>query len=825
MKATPRRIITFILVLSMCFCSFAACGGTKGPTAPTLETPLVVAYDPFSAKFSPFFADSAYDQDVVDMTQLQLLTTDRSGGIVYNAIGGQTVKYNGTAYNYKGIADIKVSIDEKKNTTTYRAKIKSGVKFSDGQEFDADDVIFTYYVFLDPSYVGSTTLGSYNIIGLNDYQTQTTSAVYDKYHTIAEKIYAAGKDHKWASSDEWTEEQQTGYWDLIAESWKEDLQGIVNYCVGKYAASYAEGELGFTSDEIIANEKLQIPFGMVMWGFATAEKDSDKKATGKITAGGKTYDLKNNQYPTIDDLYAVAYGAYNGNPEEYWATEQYSGDATDVVGPTYNKFILKFGSKDEAMGGTGVPSISGIKKIDQRTVEVTTNGYEAPAIYSIFGISIAPLHYYGNEALYDYKANKFGHEFGNLDIVKAKTNSPMGAGAYKFVKYENKVVYFEANENYYKGCPKIHYIQFKEVGEADKITALQTGAADVSNPSGSKVKFQAIRDTNSNKELTGDIITTNSVDNLGYGYMGINASTVLVGTDPASDASKNLRRAFATLFAVYRDVSINSYYGDAAAVINYPISNTSWAAPQKSDADYEVAFSKDVDGKPIYTSDMDANAKYEAALNAAVGFLKAAGFTYSESTKTFTAAPAGAKLTYEALVPGDGVGDHPNFQILSNASNALKTIGITLTVNDLTDSTVLWDRIDAGTQEIWTAAWSATIDPDMYQIYHSSGIIGRNGSDSNHYHIDDAKLDEYIVDARKSADQSQRKTIYKACLDIIIDWAVEIPSYQRQNVIIFSTNRVKIDTLTPDITTYWGWMHDIELLEVVETETPVNTAE
>ncbi|MPN06030.1 hypothetical protein SDC9_153284 [bioreactor metagenome] len=238
-----------------------------------------------------------------------------------------------------------------------------------------------------------------------------------------------------------------------------------------------------------------------------------------------------------------------------------------------------------------------------------------------------------------------------------------------------------------------------------------------------------------------------------------------------------------------------------------------------------MAFSKDVDGKPIYTSDMDANAKYEAALNAAVGFLKAAGFTYSESTKTFTAAPAGAKLTYEALVPGDGVGDHPNFQILSNASNALKTIGITLTVNDLTDSTVLWDRIDAGTQEIWTAAWSATIDPDMYQIYHSSGIIGRNGSDSNHYHIDDAKLDEYIVDARKSADQSQRKTIYKACLDIIIDWAVEIPSYQRQNVIIFSTNRVKIDTLTPDITTYWGWMHDIELLEVVETETPVNTAE
>ena len=48
------------------------------------------------------------------------------------------------------------------------------MKFSDGEPVTADDVIFTYYTYLDPSYVGSTTLGSYNIIGVKDYQTQTT---------------------------------------------------------------------------------------------------------------------------------------------------------------------------------------------------------------------------------------------------------------------------------------------------------------------------------------------------------------------------------------------------------------------------------------------------------------------------------------------------------------------------------------------------------------------------------------------------------------------------------------------------------------------------
>ncbi|MGN1075224.1 MAG: hypothetical protein ACI4QB_09550, partial [Eubacteriales bacterium] len=70
------------------------------------------------------------------------------------------------------------------------------------------------------------------------------------------------------------------------------------------------------------------------------------------------------------------------------------------------------------------------------------------------------------------------------------------------------------------------------------------------------------------------------------------------------------------------------------------------------------------------------------------------------------------------------------------------------------------------------------------------------------------------VEARQSDDQSYRKTVYKACLDIIIDWAVEVPSYQRQNIVAFSPERINMDTVTPDITTYWGWMSEIELIEM-----------
>ena len=89
-------------------------------------------------------------------------------------------------------------------------------------------------------------------------------------------------------------------------------------------------------------------------------------------------------------------------------------------------------------------------------------------------------------------------------------------------------------------------------------------------------KFEELKSYNSNGDATGNVITTSTVDNLGYGYIGINADNVNVGGDPGSAASRNLRKAFATVYSVHRDVAIDSYYGDAAAVINYPISNTSW---------------------------------------------------------------------------------------------------------------------------------------------------------------------------------------------------------------------------------------------------------
>ena len=225
-----------------------------------------------------------------------------------------------------------------------------------------------------------------------------------------------------------------------------------------------------------------------------------------------------------------------------------------------------------------------------------------------------------------------------------------------------------------------------------------------------------------------------------------------------------------------------------------------------NDADYQVAYSVDVEGNPIYTDEMTDDEKFDAALQASLGYFEAAGYTVEDGK--LTAAPEGAKLTYEMTIGASGSGDHPSFAILTDAKAALESIGFTLEINDVTDSNIMWDALNAGTAEMWAAAWQATIDPDMYQTYHSESVK------SNYYHINDATLDQDIIDARSSADQEYRKSVYKQCLDIILDWAVEIPVYQRQNCIIYSPERVNADTFTKDVSTFYYWYKDIENIEM-----------
>ena len=765
-----RRMLALILVAVMAL-SLMACGGSTGAStsagagdtasaetaavAENGETPLVVGYSPFNSKFSPFFSETAYDQDVQALTQLPLLTSDRMGAIVYKGIEGETIPYNGTDYTYYGPADLEVT-ENADGTVFYDFTLRDDLVFSDGEPVTIDDVIFSMYVLCDPTYDGSATLFSQPIEGMEEYRSGM--------ETLFNLIYTAGEGN--TDFTYWTQEQQDKFWSELNAGKETFIKEICDYCIA--AGLNADGD--------------SVAACLANWGFTLDESATAAQAFDQMVADG-----------------------YEGDVLAMVGAETAGSTIEDLM-PSYQDYTIGVET------GTSAPNITGIQKTGDNTLRIVATKVDATLIYQLT-TAIAPLHYYGDKAQFDYDNNMFGFPKGDLSTVRAKTTQPMGAGPYKFVKFENGVVNFEANDKYYLGAPKTKYVNFREVQDQDKLNGVVTGTIDITDPSFHVDAAAAISKENGG-ELTGDKITTSTVDNLGYGYIGINSHNVCVGDDPASEESKNLRRAFATIFSVYRDVAIDSYYGEVASVINYPISNTSWAAPQPTDDGYEIAFSKDVEGNPIYTSDMDTDAKYEAAKAAALGFFEAAGYTVDGGK--VTAAPEGAKMEYEVQIPADGSGDHPSFMILTLAKDALAELGINLIVTDLTNSSDLWTGLEAGQVEMWCAAWGATVDPDMYQIYYSDVANGgaQPGGSNYMYKIEDEELDSMILEARESTDQEYRKAMYKACLDTIIDWACEIPVYQRQNAIIFSTERVNIDTVTPDITTFYGWMQEIQNIEM-----------
>ena len=483
---TKRRLLALFMALVMILGLMTACSGGsgsggsssgkdtegeggEGQQEASSDTPLVVGYSSFSSKFSPFFSETEYDKDASDMTQIYLIDNDRLGQIVYHGIEGETYEYNGTEYTYTGPADVDVT-ENADGTVYYDITLRDDITFSDGEPMTIDDVIFSMYVYCDPTYDGSTTLFSTKIEGLEEYR----SGVKSLFALIEE----AGPDN--TDFTYWTEEQQKAFWEAYDKAGEAIAQEIVDVCKSE----------GYNAEDD------SVAACAANWGYELAED------------------------ATAADFYKAMLEAYDGSLADMIGAET-AGSAIGDVFDGYEEYLVGVETGDSA------PNITGIQKTGDYSMRIVATEVDATMIYQL-GVAISPLHYYGDESLYDYDNNQFGFPKGDLSSVRAKTTEPMGAGPYKFVKFDNGVISFEANENYYKGAPKTKYINFREVNEQDKLNGILTGDIDITDPSYNKDVATAIAKENGG-EATGEKITTDTVDNLGYGYIGINTHNVSVG--------------------------------------------------------------------------------------------------------------------------------------------------------------------------------------------------------------------------------------------------------------------------------------------------------
>ena len=148
-------------------------------------------------------------------------------------------------------------------------------------------------------------------------------------------------------------------------------------------------------------------------------------------------------------------------------------------------------------------------------------------------------------------------------------------------------------------------------------------------------------------------------------------------------------------------------------------------------------------------------------------------------------------------------------------------------INVTTDANAL-KKLSEGSLTVWAAAWGSTIDPDMYQVYHIDstatstlnwGYKQIKANVGNKYATELAlveDLSEIIELARKTNDQKQRTVLYSNALDIVMQLAVELPTYQRDDLYAYNANKIDVSTFTPnaELSPYMGLTSDIHTVSL-----------
>ena len=317
-------------------------------------------------KFSPFFYLSNADNKIVSLTQVSLLTIDRVGNPVLNGIEGETRSYNGTDYTYYGPADIVVTKNED-GTVTYDVTMRDDIVFSDGETANIDDVIFGLYVYLDPTYDGNATMYSLPIKGLKEYRSGM--------EPLYKLLMAAGQDN--TDFTNWDEATQTAFWtEGLPAAGEAFAQSICDYVVN--AGYNAE-------DDSVAAKAAN-------WGYELAED------------------------ATLTDFFNAMVAKYEGDYDLASSTEIASGSLWSYLDPAYTVGIST---------GDSAPNISGIERTGDYSMRITTTKVDATMIYQL-QLPVAPMHYYGDESLYDYENNSFGFPKGDLSSREVQDQHPHG---------------------------------------------------------------------------------------------------------------------------------------------------------------------------------------------------------------------------------------------------------------------------------------------------------------------------------------------------------------------------------------------------------------
>ena len=839
-----KRIFSIVLCMAICIgmaTSFVGCSQSSGGT-----DAFVIMTEQLDGLFNPFFYTAANDGTIVGMTQIGMLGSAYENGDIKVAYGDNEAV---VAKDYEIVTN-----DD--GTVSYLFVLKNGIKFSDGHPLTMEDVLFNFYVYLDPVYTGSNTLYSTDIIGLNEYRTQTVGAGSDSgddlinsqasnraqgridelVNLFNSKLKASSTNEvqyadmveaikSWSVSSGYKSAISNNPAEVTSENLLADYEETLKRFKEELGTDYLSAQESFHDAPYDTHEEFkdEIFCFMFLEGYVQVEYEEgengkiDRTKIKKLTPS-YSKDVVNSKDAAIDYVYNDKIARELNLILYYWATgaelqTEYTAKAKEVI--LHEKVsgegdlavsnisgIVSLGHTDKAgsaitVNGTEYTIASGhnadgtVTNADEYDIlQITIDGVDPKAIWN-FALTIAPQHYYGegSSVPVDIANNKFGVEFASFDfmsnIIQSPRNVrlPMGAGAYKVTNsgnsdtpaenefYKDNIVYFKSN-TYFETVgaginnANIEKIRYQIVSSNNAIGALENGSVHYISPALTNENYQKLEGM---KSKGYNMLSSRQ---LGYGYIGINASKV---TDI------NLRKAI--MCAMNTSLALDYYRAGTAERIFWNMSKVSWAYPKGDTAE---------DNGKAYPQ--MGTWSDEIAIENIKNYMQQAGYSGGESDLKVTFTIAGSTLQ-----------DHPTYKIFRDAAALLNSLGWEVTV--VCDSQAL-TKISTGSLAVWAAAWSSALDPDMYQVYHKDSsatstlawgynYLKTSGSAEELNILDE--LSDLIDQARETNDQAERTELYEEAMGYVLDLAVELPVYQRDVLYAYNANVIDSNSVPSEV--------------------------
>lgn len=403
---------------------------------------------------------------------------------------------------------------------------------------------------------------------------------------------------------------------------------------------------------------------------------------------------------------------------------------TSLADPNYNggadgRVMSIAGAADYQAGNAD--SVSGIKKVDDYTVEITLESANAAFLSNMY-TCILPKHILEGED---------PGEWGNDDFNRA----PIGTGKYKFVEWKSgQYITLERNDDYYGTKPSIQNVTVQFGDDTTLTAALLNGEIDVlyNLPSAEVENVEAM-----------DGVSDYKYEQLTVTYIGLNQLT---------ESLSDLRVRQALAYGIDKQAIIDTVYGDGNAyVCDDVFPSNHWSHSDNVTVyDYDPAKSKEL--------------------------LEEAGYTMNDATGYYEKDGKTLHLTYDMSTSTDGKA------VAALIQQQWKAIGVEMEVIEQDFATLAYTKLLPGeaTEETtgdsfqcYTLGFGVEADPNEYNEYFSTST----GAGSwNFIHYSNPEVDQLFKDQLLLTDPDERAECFHKIADLISKDLPWIPLYNKAGI-------------------------------------------